>query len=89
VILEKVGYTGGMAIRGIERTARICGGEPRLAGTRIPVWLLVQYRKLGATDNDLFQAYPTLGAMDLANAWDYYRFHKDEIDAQITDNEAV
>jgi uncharacterized protein (DUF433 family) len=78
-----------MATRGIERTAGICGGEPRIAETRIPVWVLVQYRKLGATADDLLCAYPTIGAGDLASARAYYRSHEDEIEAQIIENENV
>lgn len=77
-----------MVIRGIERTAGVCGGEPRIVGTRIPVWVLVQYHKLGATDRDLLQAYPMLSAEDLLSAWDYYRSHEDEIEAQIIENES-
>lgn len=75
------------AYPGIERKPGVCGGEPRIAGTRILVWILVQYRKLGASEVDLLQAYPTLHAEDLANAWIYYRSHKGEIDQQIIENE--
>jgi uncharacterized protein (DUF433 family) len=28
---------------GIESTAGVCGGDPRIAGTRIPVWTLEPY----------------------------------------------
>lgn len=74
---------------GIECTPGISGGEPRIAGTRIPVWALVQYRKLGASEVELLQAYPTLKAQDLANAWAYYRSHQDEIEQQIIENETA
>jgi len=77
------------AFPGIESTPGICGGEPRIPGTRIPVWVLVQYRKLGASDADLLRAYPTLRAEDLANAWAYYRSHRDEIEQQIVENETA
>jgi uncharacterized protein (DUF433 family) len=74
---------------GIESNPGICGGEPCVAGTRIPVWVLIQYRKLGASEADLLRAYPTLRAEDLANAWAYYRSHKDEIEQQIVENETA
>jgi uncharacterized protein (DUF433 family) len=74
---------------GIEATPGISGGEPRIAGTRIPVWALVQYRKLGASEAQLLQAYPTLKAEDLANAWAYYRSHVSEIEQQIIENESA
>ena len=75
------------AIPGIERTPGICGGDARIAGTRIPVWALVQYRKLGASEADLLCVYPTLRSEDLANAWAYYGLHSDEIERQIDENE--
>jgi uncharacterized protein (DUF433 family) len=75
------------AYPGIESTPGICGGEARIVRTRIPVWALVQFRKLGASEADLLLQYPTLRAEDLANAWAYYRAHKDEIENQISENE--
>ena len=77
----------GDAFPGIESEPSICGGEPCILRTRIPVWLLAQARHLGASEADLLQAYPTLRAQDLANAWSYYRAHKDEIEQQIRENE--
>ena len=77
----------GHAFPGIESIPQVSGGEPCLVPTRIPVWLLVQARRLGASEADLLRAYPTLRAQDLANAWAYYRMHKDEIELQILDNE--
>lgn len=76
------------ATPGIESTPGICGGEPRIVGTRIPVWALVQFHKLGSSEADILRAYPTLRAEDLTNAWAYYRAHKVEIDEQIRENEA-
>ncbi len=75
------------AYPGIESTPGVCGGEARIVRTRIPVWALVQFRKLGASEADLLLQYPTLRAEDLANAWAYYRAHKDEIENQINENE--
>ena len=72
---------------GIERVPGISGGDPVIAGTRIPVWLLVQERQMGFTDSQLIYDYPSLHAEDLANAWAYYARHKNEIDQQIADNE--
>ena len=76
-----------MAFPGIESRAEVCGGEPCLVRTRIPVWLLERARQLGASDETLLQCYPTLGAEDLSNAWAYVRSHREEIDRQVLDNE--
>ena len=65
----------------------ICGGDPCIAGRRIPVWLLESYRRLGVLERDLLDSYPSLRAEDLANAWAYARIHSAEIDAQIEANE--
>lgn len=78
----------GEAFAGIEATPGVCGGEARVVRTRIPVWLLVQARRLGTSEADLLRSYPTLGAEDLANAWAYLRAHPAEIDEQIRANEA-
>jgi uncharacterized protein (DUF433 family) len=55
--------------------------------TRIPVWLLEQARRLGVAEAELLRSYPTLRAEDLANAWSYVRSHRQEIEAQIRQNE--
>ena len=74
---------------GIDNTPNVSGGEPCIVRTRIPVWLLVQARNLGTSEANLLKSYPTLRAEDLANAWAFYRLHREEIDRQITENEAA
>ena len=74
---------------GIESTPGVCGGDPRIAGTRIPVWTLEQYRRLGMTEAQIFASYPGLRAADLVNAWAYVAAHPGEIDRQIRENEEV
>lgn len=77
----------GDSFPGIESNPQVCGGEPCIVRTRIPVWLLIQARRLGTSEADLLHSYPTLRAEDLANAWAYERSHRKEIDAQIRVNE--
>jgi uncharacterized protein (DUF433 family) len=79
----------GDAFPGIDSISNVCGGEPCIVRTRIPVWVLVQARRLGASEADLLRNYPVLNAEDLANAWAYYRQHRKEIEKQIEDNEAA
>ena len=67
----------------------VCGGEPCIVRTRIPVWVLEQARRLGATEAVVLQSYPTLRAEDLTNAWAYVRAHREEIERQIAENEAA
>ena len=86
-VLQWVARDLGDAFPGIDCTLGVCGGEPCIVRTRIPVWLLEQARRLGTSEADLLRSYPTLRAEDLANAWAYVRAHRLEIDAQIRENE--
>jgi uncharacterized protein (DUF433 family) len=86
-VLQWVVRELGDAFPGIESDPDVCGGEPRILRTRIPVWLLVQARRLGTSEADLLRSYPVLRAEDLANAWAFARTHRDEIERQIVDNE--
>ena len=74
---------------GIESRSDVCGGEPCIVRTRIPVWLLENARRLGKTEAEILTAYPTLRADDLTNAWSYVRAHRDEVDRHIVENEAA
>ncbi len=86
-LLQWVVQDLGDSFPGIDSDPEICGGEPRIVRTRIPVWLLVQARRLGTSEADLLTSYPTLRAEDLANAWAFFRAHQNEIQQQIRENE--
>ena len=88
-LLQTVARQLGGAVPGIDATAGVCGGDACIARTRIPVWLLVRARRLGATEAALLQSYPTLRAEDLVNAWAYAQLHSTEIDEQIAAHEAA
>ena len=77
----------GNTFPGIESTPGVCGGAPRIVRTRIPVWGLVQARRLGVSDAELLRWYPTLRTEDLANAWAYFSIHREEIERQIRQND--
>src|SRR5439155_9841105 len=86
-ILQMVAKDIGDAYPGIESTPGVCGGEPCIVRTRIPVWLLEQARRLGTSEAEILRSYPSLRAEDLANAWSYVRLHQDEIVERIQLNE--
>jgi uncharacterized protein (DUF433 family) len=67
----------------------VCGGEPCIVRTRIPVWTLVQSQRLGLSDAEILKCYPTLRAEDLVNAWSYSRRNPEIIDRQILENETA
>lgn len=88
-VLQWVVRDLGDAFPGIESRPDVNGGEPCIVRTRIPIWVLVQARQLGVSEADLLRDYPTLRAEDLANAWAYARAHREEIELQISENEAA
>lgn len=71
---------------GIEKTAGVCGGSACIIRTRIPVWSIVEYMKMGVGKEKLLLNFPTLRAQDLANAWAYYDANGAEIDLEIAEN---
>lgn len=86
-LLQAVISDLGDAFPGIESRPGVCGGEPCIVRTRIPVWVLEQARRLGTSEAELLASYPTLRADDIVQAWAFVRTHRDEIDQQIRDNE--
>ena len=67
--LQRVVQAIGDAYPGIDMIDDVCGGEPIVVRSRIPVWTLEQARRLGSSEADLLRAYPTLRAEDLGNGW--------------------
>lgn len=74
------------AYPGIDFKDDVCGGSARIVRTRIPVWTLAEARRQGMSDAAILAAYPSLTAEDLANAWNYSRAHRTEIDREIGEN---
>ncbi len=58
----------GTATSWVSKEPGRCGGEACVRETRIPVWGLVNLRRLGATDDELLRAYPSLAPADLEAA---------------------
>lgn len=77
-----------IAFPGIVRTPGVCGGSARFIRTRIPVWSVIRMQQLGASDIDILRSYPSLRAVDLAEAWAFAEDHLEEIERDIRENEA-
>ena len=86
-LLQRIVNDLGQSFPGVESTSGVCGGEPCIVRTRIPVWVLEQMRRQKVSEPDILRSYPTLRAQDLANAWAFVLAHSDSIDRQIQDNE--
>jgi len=88
-LLQRIVQDLGDAFPGIESRPDVCGGEPCIVRTRIPVWVLVRARQMGVNEADLLRSYPTLRAEDLTNAWAHFRAYRGEIEQQIRENEGA
>ena len=58
------------------------------SGTRIPVWVLDNCRRLGMPDAQILSTYPSLPPSELDAAWDYVAANHEEIEQAIRENEA-
>jgi uncharacterized protein (DUF433 family) len=75
------------AFGGTERSPDVMGGHACVVHTRIPVWLLESYRRVGWDEARILENFPTLSAFDLENAWAYRDLHGDEIEQAISDEQ--
>jgi uncharacterized protein (DUF433 family) len=71
----------------VSKRADIQGGDACIRNTRIPVWVLVNSRRQGATDEQILRAYPSLIPGDLEAAFSYAESNGEEIDSTIRENE--
>jgi uncharacterized protein (DUF433 family) len=72
---------------GIEKIPGVADGDACIVRTRIPVWALENYRRLGLSESQILANYPSLRAADLVNAWAYAEAHIKEIRKSIHENE--
>ncbi|MDZ7898656.1 MAG: DUF433 domain-containing protein [Arcicella sp.] len=86
-LLYRISQDLGYIFSGIEKTVNVCGGSACIIRTRIPVWTLVSFKKMGMNDTTLLTSYPSLRQQDLDNAWAYYKTKKHEIDIDIQENQ--
>ncbi len=90
---EKVRVFGHLALElahawpGIEKTPGVQGGDACIVRTRIPVWTLETYRRLGWDDARLIADFPTLCPTDLAYAWLYVAGNQHEIEQAIREQD--
>jgi uncharacterized protein (DUF433 family) len=64
-----------------------CGGRACVRDSRITVWGIVVYRRLGMSDARILEAIQGLTPADLETAFEYAAAHPDEIERDIAENE--
>ena len=88
-VLQRLVQDIGNTWAGIDKTPAVVRGEACIVRTRIAVWMLENYRRLGWSEARILANYPSLHAADLVNAWAYADAHSDEMDRAIQENEAA
>lgn len=74
----------------IERTPGICGGRPRIAGTRIRVQdIVIWHERLGYSPDEIVSHYPQLTLADVYAALAYYHDRRAEIERDIHEAEEL
>ena len=75
------------APRRIVRNPEICGGDPTIEGTRVPVAsIVVTYQNYHDLDR-IHGAYPHVDTPSIKVALAYYEDHREEIDRLIEEDE--
>ncbi len=77
------------AYRYIERVPGVVGGDPKIKGTRVPVWIIVCYWRTHGAVADITEAYPQVSIDAAKEAFAYYEANREEIDETIAENEAL
>ena len=72
---------------GLELTPGVRGGSPRIAGARIPVWVLESYRRLGVPDDESIEMYPPLTPVDFAAAWAFVARFPEIVDRDLREQD--
>ncbi|MGB5961150.1 MAG: DUF433 domain-containing protein [Coleofasciculaceae cyanobacterium] len=73
----------------IEITPGICGGKPRLAGTRMPVIAIAKmYLEMGESVEEIANEY-SLSLASIHAAMAYYYDHQEDLERQAKESEAL
>jgi uncharacterized protein (DUF433 family) len=73
----------------IDRDPKIRGGRPKIAGTGLTISRIAGCYKLGMSPEEIVLEYPHLTLAQVHAALAYYRVNRDEIEADIDEEEAA
>lgn len=69
----------------IEITPGVCGGKPRISGTRIRVQdVVIWHERLSLSADEIVSKYPQLTLAAVYSALAYYHDHREQIDQQMS-----
>ena len=72
----------------IAQSPGVCGGHPRIAGTGVSVRRIAGWYKQGQTPEEIADQYGHLTLLQVFAALTYYHANRDEIDAELAEEEA-
>lgn len=73
----------------IQQTPGVCGGNPCIGDTRIPVWQVWSIYRETKDLNSILDEFPQLTPSDVLSAIVYTVGHRKEIEQQIAENETA
>jgi uncharacterized protein (DUF433 family) len=73
----------------VEQTPSICGGKPRIAGTRIRVQDIVCWTEEGRSPDEIVSSFPHVTLADVYAALAYYHDNRIVIDEHIREDDAL
>ena len=73
----------------VVNVADVCGGEPVIKGTRIPVRIIAECWRSGMSPEEIRDAYPHLELAHIFDALSYSEDHADEIDRLIREERSA
>lgn len=65
----------------------VCGGRSIITGTRISVWSIIKWYKVGMSIEEIFKGFTQLTPAQIYDAFSYYYDNQDEIEKDIAENE--
>lgn len=74
----------------IEATLGVCGGKPRIAGTRIRVQdIVIWHERMNLSADEIASQYPQVSLAAVYAALAYYHDHREQIDQQMEQGQAL
>ena len=74
----------------INKTPNVCGGDACIGMRRIPVWHLLECRRVGMTDEVTMNSFQDpLTPAEFEAAWAYYAEHREEVETALRENDEV
>ncbi len=71
----------------VSRQKGICGGRSVIEGTRMPIWSIIKWYKVGMSVEDIIREFPQLSPSQVHDAFSYYYDNQEEIEKDIVENE--